>query len=68
MFQICAGKIVASKTKLGFALLNNLAVRDLASHNGDGLIGICCPATGAFIYFSQVSHANATVHATGSDK
>jgi hypothetical protein len=68
MLQIFAGKIVTSKTILCFALLDNFAVYDFTSHYGNGFIGICGPATGALIFFSQISHANATVHATGSDK
>jgi hypothetical protein len=68
MFQIFAGKIVTSKTKPYFTFLNNFAVFDFTSNNGNGFIGICCPTTGAFIFFSQISHANATIHATGSDK
>ena len=68
MFQIIAGKIVTSKTKLCFSFLENFTVYDFTSNNGNGFIGICSPATGAFIFFSQISHASATVHATGSDK
>ncbi len=67
MFQIAAGKIVTSKTKLS-AFLNDLAFFDFASNDANGFIGICCPATWTFIFFSQIGHANATVHAAGSDK
>ena len=50
MFQIVAGKIVTSKTKLCLSLLKNFAVFDFTSNNGNGFIGIRSPATGAFIF------------------
>lgn len=68
MFQIVAGRIVTSKTKLYFTLLNNFTVFDFTSNNGNGFIGICCPATRAFISFSQIGHANAAVHSTRRDE
>jgi hypothetical protein len=68
VFQIFAGKIVTPKTELYFTLLNNFTIYDFTSHNGNGFTGICCPATGALIFFSQISQANATVHTTGSDQ
>jgi hypothetical protein len=68
MFQILAGKIVTSKTEPYFAFVNSLAVLNLASNNGNGFVGTCCPATGAFVFFSQIGHANATVHTTGCDQ
>jgi hypothetical protein len=68
MFQVLAREIITSKTILCFTFLKNSAIFDFTSSNGNGFIGICCPATGAFIFLSQISHANATVHATGSNK
>jgi len=52
MFQIVAGKIVTSKTILSFTFLNIFAIFNFTSNNGNGFTGICCPATGAFIFFS----------------
>jgi hypothetical protein len=62
MSQILAGKTVTSKTELCFTFLNNFTVFDFTSNNGNGFVGICCPATGAFISFPQISHANPAVH------
>jgi hypothetical protein len=62
VFQTTTGRIVTSKTELCFTFLNNFAVFDFASNNGNCFIGICCPATGASVSFSQISHANPAVH------
>jgi hypothetical protein len=68
MLQILARKTVTSRTKPCSTFLDNFAVFDFTSTNGDGFVGICCPATGAVILLSQIGPANATVHSTGSDE
>jgi len=68
MFQIIARKIITFKTKLRFSFLKEFTALDLTSYAGNGFIGVCSPATGTFIFFSQISHANATVHSAGGYK
>ena len=58
----------AFKTKLYFTFLNSFAVFDFTSNTANDFIGICCSATGTFIFFSQISHADAAVHAAGCDQ
>ena len=68
MLQILAGKIVTFKTKGYLPLLNDLTVSDLAPGDANGFMGIHYPASGAFILFSQISHANAAIHTTGTNE
>jgi len=68
MPQIIAGKFSAFKTKRCFSFFKNFAVFDFASDPGSWFIGVCPPAAGAFIFLTQVSYANATVHATWCDR
>jgi len=68
MFQTTTGRIVTSKTELHLTFLNDFAVLDFASNNANCLIGICCPATGAFVPFSQIGHANPAVHSAWCDQ
>lgn len=63
-----AGETVAFKAKLCLPLLNDFTIFDLASEDADGFAGVFHPATGACIFCSQISHANAAVHSTGSDE
>jgi hypothetical protein len=60
--------LYAFKTELGFALIYRLAVFDTASNARRQLICIVATAAGAFIFFSQISHANPAVHAAGCDQ
>jgi len=62
------GEIVTSKTIFGFAASNDFAVHDPASDNGNGFVGLFYSASGAPVFFSQISHAYAAVHAAGRDK
>jgi hypothetical protein len=62
MPQILAGRTVTFRTVIHFAFLNGLAVLDLTSNNGSGLIDVCCPATEALVSCSQASHADPAVH------
>jgi len=68
MFQIIAGEISAFKTKLRFAFLKYCAGLDFTSNTGDRFIGVHSSTTGTFIFFSQISHANAAVHSAGGYK
>ena len=68
MFQIIAGKISAFKTKRCFAAAKYFTVLDFTSYTGNRFIGVLSPAADAFIFFSQIRHANAAVHSAGSDK
>jgi len=68
MFQILAGKTITSKTILCSTFLNDFAVFDFTSNNGNGFIGICCPATGASVSSCQIGHANPAVHSAWCDQ
>ena len=68
MIQSITRRVLTLKTESCPFLLENFAVFDFTSNNGNFFIGICCPATWAFIFFSQISHANAAVHAAGCDQ
>lgn len=68
MLQILAWEIVTLITKGNLPLLNDLAVSDLAPGDANGFIGIHYPASGTFVLFPQVSHANAAVHSTGANE
>jgi hypothetical protein len=68
MLQSLAGMIFAFITIYCFAGLESCAVFNFASGNSNGFVIIKFSATRAFIFFSQVSQANAAIHATGSDK
>jgi hypothetical protein len=48
--------------------LKDFAVFDFAPENADGFVGVFHPASRAGVFISQISHAVAAVHATGSDK
>ncbi len=68
MPQPVAGKTVTSRTVLFSTFLHCLAVLDLASDNRNGFVGICRPATGASVLFSQERHAYSAVHSTRSNQ
>jgi hypothetical protein len=68
MFQLVARKFPTCKTKLNFFFLKNFAVFDFTSNPGKGFLDVCSPASGTFIFFSQISHAKATIHSAGGDK
>jgi hypothetical protein len=68
MFQIIAGKVFTLETKPGFPVLKNLTVLDFTSNAGNGFVGINASAAGACIFFSQICHANTTVHSAWRDK
>ena len=67
LFQSSAG-LYAFKTELRFALFDRLTVFDPASNARKRLICIVATAARAFIFFSQISHADAAVHAAGCDQ
>jgi hypothetical protein len=68
MFQIVAGEISAFKTNLCIVFSEHFAGLDFTSNTGDRFISIRSSAAGAFIFFSQISHANAAVHSAGGYK
>jgi hypothetical protein len=68
MFQLVAGKSLTAKTKFNFFFLKNFAIFDFTSNPGNGFLDVCFPATRTFIFFSQISHAKATIHSAGGDK
>jgi hypothetical protein len=68
ILQALAGKTITSRTVLFSTFLHCLAVLDFASDNRNGFVGICCPATGASVLFSQESHAYSAVHSTRSNQ
>ncbi len=66
MFQICAGEIFASITIFYLPVFELVAGFDFASYPGDRLKSVN-PAAGAMVLLSQISHADAAVHAARSD-
>jgi hypothetical protein len=68
MAQNVARKFLTFKTNPCFSFLKNFAVFDFTSSTSNGFMGICSPATETFILFSQISHANTTIHSAGCDK
>lgn len=68
MFQGLTGKTVTFKAVLCAFSSKRSAILDLAPDNSDGFVSVSSPAPGTSVLFSQVRHANATVHAAGGDK
>jgi hypothetical protein len=68
MLQVHTGKTVTINAVLYAGSLKRSAILDFASDNSDGFVSICTPAPGTSVLFSQIRHANATVHAAGGDK
>ena len=68
MFQLIAGEGRAFKTKLRRAFPENFAVFDPAAGAGRRFAGVGPPAARTLIFFSQISHAHAAIHAAGRDK
>jgi hypothetical protein len=68
MLQTRTGKLLASKAKSWFHVLEDFAIFDFASNAVEWFTNVGSSTARAFLFISQVSHANATVHSTGGDE
>jgi len=68
MLQTSTWKSIALKAKPWFGILHEFTIFDFASNARDTFISVSSSAARAFIFFSQITHANATVHSAGSDE
>jgi len=67
LLQTRTGKLLTLKAKSWFCVLDVFTIFDPALGAIGGLMNIRASAAGTFVFFSQISQANAAVHSAGGN-
>ena len=63
MFQVATGELITFKTIFRFSVFESDTVFDFALGPCNRFMRVITSATGTLIFFSQIGHANGTIHA-----